>query len=344
MRAMWRHESPSPDTASPIGDIRSVSSTSRAPSTEQRHGKRLCTVGRLTIDDLVFWPSGRTLIGQPGGNSLYSALGARVWMQNVSAITRQGRDYPVDGLEHVMSRVHLVLIPVDAPSMSAWGLYEGNGDRQWLPHPGSGTQDQMTPRPDELPAELLSCEAFHLASMPPDQQLAWAVRLQREGTVISADSMPVEVIGSGGAAGIDRHVSLLGLVDFYLPSSVEARLLFGSDDPEAAAKAFSNRGPKAVVVKLGPEGSLVYDALSDQFAHVPALGDAVDPTGAGDAFCGGFLAGYLITGDAVAAAQHGSVSASLAVESLGMASLMDPDRNSLDERLATVRQGTSPGR
>jgi len=179
--------------------------------------------------------------------------------------------------------------------------------------------------------------------MSPELQIAWAVQLQREGTVISADSMPVEVVGSGSAAGIDRHASLLSLVDFYLPSSVEARVMFGSDNPEAAAKAFANSGPRAVVVKLGPEGCLVYDALSGQVAHVPAFGSAVDPTGAGDAFCGGFLAGYVSTGDAIAAAQYGSVSASFAVESVGMASLMDPDLNSLDERLATVRQGTSLG-
>jgi sugar/nucleoside kinase (ribokinase family) len=42
-----------------------------------------------------------------------------------------------------------------------------------------------------------------------------------------------------------------------------------------------------------------------------------DPTGAGDAFCGGFLAGMQRTGDPLGAVLHGSVSASLKLEGSG---------------------------
>jgi len=44
---------------------------------------------------------------------------------------------------------------------------------------------------------------------------------------------------------------------------------------------------------------------------------AVDPTGAGDAFCGGFLAGLMMLRDIAAAACLGTISASFAVESFG---------------------------
>jgi sugar/nucleoside kinase (ribokinase family) len=298
-------------------------------------------VGALTIDDLVFFPSGRTSMGQPGGNSLYSALGARLWIHDVSTITRQGVDYPIERLQRIAGRLQLELIQVNAPSMSAWGLYEAGGDRQWIPHPGSGTQDQMTPRPDELPKELLSSDGFHLASMPAVHQLGWATRLRPAIPFISADSMQVEVRGSGVAGSEDTHLALLELVDFYLPSSVEARLLFGIDDPKGAAVAFAERGPRVVVIKLGADGSLVYDADANRVAHVPAYGTAVDPTGAGDAYCGGFLAGYLLTQDAVAAAQRASVSASFATEAVGMESLLKPDSEHLEQRLAAVMDGTS---
>ena len=57
-----------------------------------------------------------------------------------------------------------------------------------------------------------------------------------------------------------------------------------------------------------------------------------DPTGAGDAFCGGFLAGYRQTYDPVQAVLHGSVSASLVVEGSGAFLCLG----------CTARTGTSP--
>ncbi len=62
-------------------------------------------------------------------------------------------------------------------------------------------------------------------------------------------------------------------------------------------------------------------------------------TGAGDAFCGGFLAGYLLIGDPVEAAMRGVISASFAVEGVGLQGLMAADVRTAQERLARVRRG-----
>ena len=300
----------------------------------------LCTIGALTIDDLVFWPSGETVMRQAGGNSIYSALGARVWIRRVTTLTRVGVDYPVQQLERVMSRVEVVLVPVDAPSMSAWGLYEANGQRQWVPHPKSGTQIQMTPIPAELSPGLLSCRAFHLASMPPSPHLDWSERLRRIGAFTSADSIQIEVLGTRSTENERTHLAMLPNIDCYLPSAVEARALTGIDDPIACARALADRGPRIVAIKLGHEGSVVYDKVRRESAHVPAVGTAVDPTGAGDAFCGGFLAGYILSGDAVSAAQMAAVSASFAIEALGFASLLKPPPSEIADRLSIVRERT----
>lgn len=65
-------------------------------------------------------------------------------------------------------------------------------------------------------------------------------------------------------------------------------------------------------------GSLVYDAHETSVTHFPTVPVTVaDPTGAGDAFCGGFLSTYIETGDAVQSAVNGSVSASFAIASIG---------------------------
>ena len=73
-----------------------------------------------------------------------------------------------------------------------------------------------------------------------------------------------------------------------------------------------------VVIKLGRDGSIVYERATQRLTHVPIYpADTQDPTGAGDAYCGGFLAGYLLSQDAVRAACHGTISASYVVEAIG---------------------------
>lgn len=280
---------------------------------------------------------------QPGGNSIYSALGARIWLDRITTLTRVGDDYPLEQLESVMSRIEVIAIAVKARSMSAWGLYEANGVRQWIPHPASGTQDQMTPIVAELPPPLTDCAAFHLASMPPAQHLEWARTVKALGALVSADSMQVEVLGSGSIGQQDTHFAMLHHLDLYLPSAIEATSLMGNNDPEVCAKALIGCGPRVVAIKLGRDGSVVFDKEKGRLLHIPSIGSAVDPTGGGDAYCGGFLAGYLITNDAVAAAVMGTVSASYAIQSVGMASLLAPNAEEASERFSTLLQRVSVG-
>lgn len=95
--------------------------------------------------------------------------------------------------------------------------------------------------------------------------------------------------------------------------------MLGHEDWEAAARTFAGWGPGLVVVKLGAEGCLVHDRPGGRTFRVPAHPAAVvDTTGAGDSFCGGFLAARLGMGlDVEAAARAGAVAASFAVEGRG---------------------------
>ena len=127
---------------------------------------------------------------------------------------------------------------------------------------------------------------------------------------------------------------LLGLVDLFLPSRLEAALLFGRDAPEEAARAFAARGPRAVVVKLGADGCLVYGHGQAAPVHVPAVPvEAVDPTGAGDAFCGAFGASYARSKDLLDAACRATVAASFVVEHRGALAVLPLDRPQAEQRL-----------
>ncbi|GAC1317488.1 MAG: sugar kinase [Chloroflexota bacterium] len=81
--------------------------------------------------------------------------------------------------------------------------------------------------------------------------------------------------------------------DILLPGIDEADLLTGESDPEQAARALAQLGPRTVIVKVGAAGAV---ALVDgELLRVPAtvLERVIDPIGAGDAFAAGLLAGNL---------------------------------------------------
>lgn len=83
---------------------------------------------------------------------------------------------------------------------------------------------------------------------------------------------------------------LLQLSDIAAPNETETELLTGVsvgtlEEAEVAARVLLARGPGAVIITLGERGALLLD--DESVSHVPAVKvDAVDTTGAGDAFIG----------------------------------------------------------
>jgi sugar/nucleoside kinase (ribokinase family) len=77
-------------------------------------------------------------------------------------------------------------------------------------------------------------------------------------------------------------------VDFFLPNAHEAALLVGADDPAAYVAWAQAQGLRTTVLKLGARGALVADAKGPRFIAAPFV-DALDTTGAGDAFDAGLI-------------------------------------------------------
>lgn len=80
-------------------------------------------------------------------------------------------------------------------------------------------------------------------------------------------------------------------LDYFLPSLPEARALTGHSDPGQAGQALLERGVGTVGIKMGTAGCLVMDQTGASL-RLPAFQvEAIDATGAGDAFTAGFIAG-----------------------------------------------------
>ena len=126
-------------------------------------------------------------------------------------------------------------------------------------------------------------------------------------------------------------------IDALLPSEADAEAYRPGVPVAQTARALLDAGAKTVILKLGTAGCQVFQRGAGLIAEIPIV-DVVarDPTGAGDAFCGGFLAGMHIANDPVIAARYGCVSASFAVEAPGLTGLIESSREQAEERLRSI--------
>ncbi len=101
-----------------------------------------------------------------------------------------------------------------------------------------------------------------------------------------------------------------------LPGLDDAQLLTGLNDPNAIADFYLDLGVEIVALTLGKDGALV--ATRQRREIIPGITcAAIDATGAGDAFDGGFLTDYLAGKDPFAAARFANVAAGLSTEGWG---------------------------
>src|SRR6266576_3921580 len=139
-------------------------------------------------------------------------------------------------------------------------------------------------------------------------------------------------------AGLER---VFRRVDCVIINDEEAVQFTGQRFLPAAAHVILAYGPRAVIIKRGENGSLLFTQDRVFFAPAHPLETVRDPTGAGDAFAGGLLgavarAGH--SGDEVLrrGMLYGSVLGSLAVEDFSVRRIVQTDSREIERRLSTL--------
>ena len=196
----------------------------------------------------------------------------------------------------------LVLSP-DVFTTLAFVALDDRGERHFsfARKPGADT----CLRSDELPAPLLSsARVLHVGSLSltdePARSATFAAveAAKRAGAVISYDPNYRASLWADDAAACDQIRSILPIVDIIKLSQEEMPFAAGIDDVDTAIKVLRKEGVALIVITLGEGGAVV--ATGDQQRSVPAFPcDAVDTTGAGDAFFGGFLSEFVKSGKSV---------------------------------------------
>jgi sugar/nucleoside kinase (ribokinase family) len=135
----------------------------------------------------------------------------------------------------------------------------------------------------KLPPAWGASDYVFLANIDPVLQLSVLEQAARP-KFVACDTMNFWI--SSKRAELGR---LLERVDMLLLNDEEARQLSGESNLPAAARAIRTMGPRAVVIKRGDAGALLFHDAGVFAAPAFPIENVVDPTGAGDSFAGGFM-------------------------------------------------------
>lgn len=299
----------------------------------------ITTIGWLTIDDIVR-TDGTCTQGSRGGGALYSAVGAHMWNPNVGIHSVAGKPYYEETLAQVRAR------GIDA---SGIGRSEGNGLELWLLHE-SEVHKQQVPKLSSSNALGLDAErgpvkgahaeakGFHLAPQGPESAVANARQIAAfvQKPLVTMDILADSFVN----AAVYLDLDFLENVTAFLPSEAEIVRIWKPASIESWLKENAVRYGCHMVAKLGERGALICEATTGNLSHVAAFpARVVDTTGAGDGFCGGFIAGLVAGEPLVTAAAMGTVSASYVVESYGALETSLPEGAERRSRLDRVRAG-----
>jgi sugar/nucleoside kinase (ribokinase family) len=259
-------------------------------------------------------------MGEPGGAMLYSALGAVLWETSVAVVAPLGDDYPARALHALEHRgVDLAgLRPLGRPGLRAWLLYEPAA-RRIVHRLGSANHVEASPAPGDVAGRYADARAFHLSPSPlVCQRPLLEVLATRRDVLLSLD--PHDPVREDS---LERWRGVLALLDVFFVSEEELQLDGVAGDPRGALARLAGGRLRYALLKRGAAGGLLYDARTGEArAWTARAAQVVDPTGAGDAFAGGFLSGLLAGEDVPGALERGVVSASFALEAWGAAGLI----------------------
>jgi sugar/nucleoside kinase (ribokinase family) len=269
----------------------------------------ILVVGSLAYDDVQTPVEHRTNV--LGGAASYFSIAARLYAP-VRLVGVIGDDFLEKDVERLRARgIDLSGLERRSGMSFRWlGKYDYAMNTAETINTDLGVFADWTPR---VPEQFADSDFVFLANIDPEIQLA-TLRSVRAPKAIALDTMNYWIDHKR-----DALLEVLSHVNIVSINESEARQLCDTVSVPKAAREILALGPRAVVVKRGEYGSVLFTRSFSFWSPAYPFDEISDPTGAGDSFAGGFL-GHLAESGSVddralrRATLHGTVCASFAVE------------------------------
>ena len=275
----------------------------------------LFVIGTASLDTLHL-ANGLT-VQAAGGAGLYTALAA--WRAGARVGLFAPKPEPIpEPLRPVAERLHWIGPVIEPEALPRLEIAHHGGGKATLLSASWGAENQLIPA--SMPNEVTQARFVHMAALSSAQrQLEFLQNIKRKGPKPQGRKVGQDIsVGTyarlvyGDTAGVRRLFEQAGI--FFMNEN-EANGLFGGVDQART------RPGGLLFVTLGAAGVLVIEG--EQVMPVPGQAALeVDPTGAGDTFCGAVLAGLAQSESAVAAAQKAVSLAAQVVGAVGPAALL----------------------
>lgn len=293
----------------------------------------LAVVGSVALDS-VTTPFGKVR-EVLGGSATYFSYAAS-FFTTVRLVATVGDDFPAEHLRLLTERG----VDVTGLQTSRGRTFRWVGEYGFDLNEARTIDTQLNVFADfkpVLPSSLKKTPFLFLANIAPELQLDVLRQMERP-QLTALDTMNFWIQGRREAL-----LRVLAEVDVLLVNDGEARQLVKEPNLIKAAREILKLGPRTVVVKRGEYGAVMVS--NGQFFFVPAypLESVFDPTGAGDAFAGGFM-GYIAAHGVVDQATvrraivYGSVMASFTVEDFSLNRLARLSTAEVERRYAGFQE------
>jgi sugar/nucleoside kinase (ribokinase family) len=291
----------------------------------------------LIVDDIVL-PDGRTHFNTLGGSGTHALIGMRIWSDRLGYFAAVGSDFCRDH-RALLERLGVDLcglIERDGyPTARAWQLFETEARRVEVFRTDIEDFYRQKVQFEEMPPDYLEAGGYHLhfGTLVETAELAEKLRAVNPTACLVWEPTQLEITGTG-----DEFHAVLSQVDLVSPDLGEARQMTGQSTAEGMAETLLGWGVPVVGLRMGARGSLVATAGGEVYT-VPAVPTTVvDTTGAGDAYCGGFLVALGSGMDAAEAGARAAVSASFAIEQFGVPTFDEQTQIEAHRRLTWARE------
>lgn len=250
---------------------------------------RIVVTGSLNMDLVMRSPRtpvlGETIPAGPfvtshGGKGANQAVACARLGASVAMIGRVGDDAFGAGLRESLEREGVdasAVLTTRECSTGVASIVVVDGDNGILIAPGAN--GMLSPWDIRTAAPLFygaSCALFQL-EIPVETVLDGLRLAKRVGVRTILNPAPF--------ASLPDEV--FALADFFIPNRIELEQFSGISGLAEGASALRSRGASGIVVTVGKEGAWIFTDAEPLLVKAPAI-DAVDSTGAGDAFVAAF--------------------------------------------------------